>query len=687
MLGATALVLIGIAIRVHNAFSFPVLAGYDGFGHFTYVWFMAETWRVPIPTSGWGFFHPPFYYALMAGLWSALSGVDPITRLRVGIASVAMASLVHTFALWAVLRRRSPGDGLLHLLAGCFLLFLPVQIYAAEFLGNEMLNAVLCTVGFLVLLSQLRCPSYTRCFLLGVVLGLAMLTKFTSIAVVAGALMTLGLRSLHVRPRRLAATHLAITVATLLVTCGWYYARNVERYGTPFVLSRRELIVRLVEDSYPQIRRSPAEYFLFDPLIFRRPTYPRGSSDPADAAGWSQAIRNSVWTGVYANTWFDGFGGWAAPRATGNELARRTGQALLILGLMPTLVVIVGMSSALTHLRRRGWDDLLVVTLLTLTPTVVIFVLATYAVPIAAAVKATYLAPATLAFGVCFAIGLDRLRRWRRWSFRLVGCDLVLVSALSVAVFWHGFLFEDREIRGSWPLMEASTANQTGVVYYAAGDRTVAHEHFVCAADHGLYLGYENLALLAFQDGRPDEALHLLKRALRLQPAQSFGNAGDRALYDRRTRAEYLNLFAVFEYARGSTERARRAAAGALRLDPTLPEAHYDLALATFASVAAQQATGTPTRLRILAREHLDKALELDPAFAEARSLKAAVAATLAPGCVVDSAPAPHWERSAPGARLYPVETGPGAPYAASIGRRRHIGMPDWFQRPFCHSD
>ncbi len=123
MLGATVLVLIGIAIRVHNAFSFPVLAGYDGFGHFTYVWFMAETWRVPIPTSGWGFFHPPFYYALMACLWSALSGVDPITRLRVGIASVAVASLVHTFGLWAVLRRkiRLKGDPrLLRAFGRCF---------------------------------------------------------------------------------------------------------------------------------------------------------------------------------------------------------------------------------------------------------------------------------------------------------------------------------------------------------------------------------------------------------------------------------------------------------------------------------------------------------------------------------------------------------------------------------------
>jgi tetratricopeptide (TPR) repeat protein len=275
----------------------------------------------------------------------------------------------------------------------------------------------------------------------------------------------------------------------------------------------------------------------------------------------------------------------------------------------------------------------------------------------------------TAAFGACFAFGLERIRRWRPRSVALVAGDLALVSLLGVAVFWHGLLFDARAIRGAFPLTEASMANHYGVVYYAGRDRAAAHELFARAAADDLYLGYENLALLAFEDGRPVEALHLLKRALRLQPAQSPGKAADRALYDRITRAEYLNLVAVFEYGRGRVARAARAAAAALELDPTLPEAHYDLALALLEQLGPG-ATGSPARAR--AQQQLDDALAFDPGFAEARALRAIVEGGCGAGRVASAA----WQHSAPGNRRYPVETGVGAPYAASIGRRRHILDP-----------
>ena len=58
-LGAAALFVVGAAIRVHNALTFPLLTSYDGFAHFTYVWYLSTTWRVPLPTAGWTFFQPP----------------------------------------------------------------------------------------------------------------------------------------------------------------------------------------------------------------------------------------------------------------------------------------------------------------------------------------------------------------------------------------------------------------------------------------------------------------------------------------------------------------------------------------------------------------------------------------------------------------------------------------------------
>ena len=668
--GITALLFAGgAAIRIHNAFSFPLLASYDGFAHFTYVWYLAVTRHVPMPTAGWEFFQPPLYYASMATVWTMLASIDPMLRLHVATAIVAGASLVHAAVVWDLARRWAPTKPRLALLGAAFMLFLPVQLYSAGFFGNEGLTAVLCSVAFWLLLAYLRRPNAIRSASTGIVLGLALLTKVTALAVVVGALATVALKSVVGGRLRATAPHLGIMLAAVLAISGWYYLRNVEHYGTPFVMSRRELMLRMVEDALPQARRSAAEYLLFDPVIFRRPMWPRGASD-GDGA-WSRSLRDAVWTGLYANTWFDGFGGWAVPRVTESEPARRAGQALMILGLVPTALVLLGIGSAVVRLGRR-WDDLHAATLLTLVPMLAIFVIGTRTVPIAAAVKATYLLPVTVAFGVSFVLGVERLEVWWPRSWRVVAAALALIAAVALPVFWHGLVFSDRQIRGSFPLIEASMANQDGVVSYAGGDRRAARARFERAAAEGLYLGYENLALLAFDDGHPDDALHLLKRAMRRQPTQSSGRSDDRALYDRLTRAEHLNLVAVFADAAGRPDRARRAAATAVRLDPTLPEAHYDLAVAVLADPPLRGHEASRAAARDRAHGHLYRALALDPAFVEAQVLRS-FASTL-DGCAASALPA--WRRSAPGTRAYPVETGTGAPHAASIGRRRHVDDP-----------
>ncbi len=667
---AAVLLAIGAAVRVHNALTFPLLTSYDGFAHFTYVWYLAATGRVPLPTAGWEFFQPPLYYAGMAVLWDALRNLDPDVRLHVGVGLVAVASLIHAAVVTDVLRRRAPEARLQRLITLAFMLFLPVGVYGAGFLGNEGACAVLCSGGLAALFAHLRRPTALRAAALGFVLGLALLTKITAIAVAVGALATIVAKGLAERRPRPAIGHAAILLAVMVATSGWYYERNVKLYGTPFVMSRRELVLRLIEDSQPQARRALAEYLLFDPLILRRPMWPRGADAPNLPGGWSGAVRDSVWTGLYANTWFDGFGGWTVPHITGNETARHAGQLLLCLGVVPTLLVIVGFLSALVGLVRRGFDDVRAVVVFTLVPMLAIFIVGTRSVPIAAAVKATYLLPASVAFGLAFALGLEWVALRRARVVRFVAVDLALASAIAVGVFWHGLLFSEREIFGSWPLIHASTADQYGVVYYAAGDRAAARAHFERAAADDLYLGYENLALLAFEDERTGEALHLLKRAIRLQPRQSPGQGPDRALYDRITAAEYWNLVSVFEHARGRMVRAEGAAAAAVARDPTLPEAHFDLAVAMLAR-ADRGGGGVPATLA-RARSHLDRAVALDPGFAEAAALRAIVDAVAA-GDRADAATGLVLRRAAPGDRLYPVETGIGAPYAASIGRRRHV--------------
>src|SRR5205085_1406631 len=119
------------AVRLNNALTYPSLRAFDGFGHFTYIWFMADHWRVPPPTSGWSFFHPPMYYWLMASIWRLAESLDPLVRLKIGTALTSTLGLAHGLVIYAVVRRRFPDKPLIALLSATLMLFLPVQVFTA----------------------------------------------------------------------------------------------------------------------------------------------------------------------------------------------------------------------------------------------------------------------------------------------------------------------------------------------------------------------------------------------------------------------------------------------------------------------------------------------------------------------------------------------------------------------------
>ena len=659
---AAAMVVGGTAVRIHNGLTFPLLQGYDAFGHFTYVWYLSTTGRVPLPTSGWSFFHPPLYYALMAIPWTQLTGLDPAMRLRVGTTIVALLGLTHAAVAYVMVRRCVPSDRLAPLLAAALMLFVPVHVYSAAFLGNEGLAAVFCSLAILALLAWLRSPSPPRAIGVGVLLGSAMLTKTSALAVTIAILVAMTVKTIRdgvpARGRQVAAA-----AAIMLAISGWYYARNVAVYGRPFVMSRGEFMVQQVENFQPQARRSLLEYLLFDPGIFRRPTWPRDAPGPD---GTYDALRASVWTGLYANTWFDAAGGIVVPRVNDSEVARRAGQLLLCLGTLPTALTVVGVWSAARRLWRDGWDDVGAPSLLLLATMLTLFVIGTHAVPIPAAVKATYLTPVSVVFAFFFGLGFAHVRRAWPALVPFVALECAAVFAVSLVVFWYGLLFDrDALWRGS-PIIAAALENNAGVIEYAGNDLEAAHERFATAAAAGWHVAYENLAHLALDAGRPDEALHLMKRAMRLQAQQSFGRSDDRRRFVITTQAEYLNLLAVVYDALGRDDRALRAARAAVRTDPMIADAEYDVGLLTLRRALA---SGVPPDRVLLAgaEQHLARACTLDPGFTDAAILLRSARAW-------DGECAPEADSVASaGGRRYPVETGLGLQHAASIARRRHI--------------
>ncbi|MFN2375848.1 MAG: glycosyltransferase family 39 protein [Candidatus Binatia bacterium] len=671
-----ALIVLGVAVRMYNAWAAPVLAGYDSFSHFVYVWYLSETGRVPLPLQGWSFFHPPLYYALMAGFWEGLSAWDPEIRLRAGKVLVAALGCVHAAVAWNLIGRRFPGHRRAQAMGSGFLLLVPVQVYSAGFLGNEGLNAVLGSLSILALLRALDRPTVSRAAVLGLCLGLAMLTKYSAVAVVAAALATIAMRAV-VTGRRAEGARLAlVAAAVLLLVAGPHYARNVAAFGNPFQLTRDAFMTSYVEANQPQAARGWADYLTFDPLIFRRPVWPRGSTPLEDAApyGFGRSVRESVWTGLYANTWFDGFGGWVVPPVVESEVARRSGQVLLTLGLLPTLLMLLGACTALAAVRRKGWDDATMASAMATAAILVLFVHGTRAVPIAAAVKATYLTPVAVVFAYWLAHGLVWLEaKQPRWSAPVDGLCLLL-GAISLVVFCQGLLFDPADLRRSMPRFVDGETTQYGIVQYAGGRREAARRAFQDAAASDYHLAWENLGFLAIDEGREREGLRLLRRAARLQRSQLDGGEIHGEKFLRLALAEYDHSMAVVLHGMGNRQRALARWHRAIMGDPLHAEALWCLALVKLENGLATT-RGEEARREVLgdADRALTNIRAIDPGLAEGWMLAAAVRAAAgdcegARRLLREREALPWWTQ-----RRFPAETGTGAGFSASIGRRRLV--------------
>lgn len=635
-----AAVGIAVLMRLNNGVRYPALHGFDSYGHVTYIWYLLRTGEVPTASEGWSFFHPPLFYVLAASIWKALLWLEPRQVLKVISTTFSLAGLGSAWVSWRIARAAFPDDRVLRFVAPASILFLPVHLYTAPMLGNEGLNTLLCSLALFCLWRWFQAPSAGRAVALGGTLGLALLTKFTSVLYVAVTGVSLLAWALHSRRWRLAAAHLSLVGAVALALSGWFYVRNVQLYGTPFQMSREYFFTRHVENNL-RVERTLGSYIGLDSRIFTDPTYFTGP------------VLESVWTGVYSSTWFDSHGNWFLPVPQSDRWLMRAARLLMVLGLVPTALVFLGIGAGVWRLYRNGWHDTLVVMLGSVVCIGTMFIIYTYDNQIYTSVKASYMLPAVVPLSFWLAVGVQSLGRMFRWLRRLSLAALAAMLLIIVPLFTYQLFFEAHLGSHHW--------NSVAVVDYFAGHRERARQHFQALVEgYDLYLAHENLASIAMDDGDLPRAIAGFHKALARLPKQVWGKPEDTALFVRYTQADYWNSLAILYAAVGWADRAYQAAQTAVDLDPDMSEARYN-----YAALLLQR--GQPAA----ARAELDFAVRLDPGFADAYRLLAA-AQQRAGDCdsAVETlgriAAVRHWPR-----RVFPHATGTGDFHDAAVARRR----------------
>lgn len=171
---------------------------------------------------------PPLYYLLQAPVYAVTGG--NLTALRM-VSALLGAGVV--LAAWAALRALFPERPALALTGAAFVAFLPQHLAILSSVSNDPLAELIVGLTLLVALRYLRGTKRGASpALLGLLVGLALITKTTIYFLAGVALLAVLLRGRRERwPRRTAARHVAAVLVPALILGGAWWLRNLGTYG------------------------------------------------------------------------------------------------------------------------------------------------------------------------------------------------------------------------------------------------------------------------------------------------------------------------------------------------------------------------------------------------------------------------------------------------------------------------
>lgn len=271
----------------------PEYVGFDGPDHLAYVQHVLAHGSLPLANEGAQTYHPPLFYVLSAALLRGLEGLALPARIVLRVipfaAGLVQVVVAHLLAQWLF-----PGDRARAASAVLCAGLLPVNLYMSAYFGNEPLHAALAALSLAVATACLLAPRATapRLVLLGALLGLAILTKVSSLVLVPFVAGFLAAKEWLVDGRRLvpACLRAGLVVGSVAAVCGWFFARNQRRLGQAIIGNWNVPGSTSAWWQHPGFH-TPSYYLSFGPHL-RQPFF---------------AGLESFWDGIYSTFWGDGF--------------------------------------------------------------------------------------------------------------------------------------------------------------------------------------------------------------------------------------------------------------------------------------------------------------------------------------------------------------------------------------------
>jgi 4-amino-4-deoxy-L-arabinose transferase-like glycosyltransferase len=229
---------LGVLVRMSMAWTYDAHWSYDSHWHWLVVEWILEHHRIPTPDDVGQAQHPPLWYLTAAGL-TAL-GVP-----RGGIVWVSIvAGIVRLALLWVGLELYLPRARVARLAALGLAAVLAASVHTDGMIYPEATSGMLLTAAMVLVPLVFRrsgWPRWRMAGCIGLLFGLALLTKISGLVVLGAVGVAAGLELIRSRDGWAARGWRLLCWAWMLVVClgvsGWYFARNVRDYGRPFVTS------------------------------------------------------------------------------------------------------------------------------------------------------------------------------------------------------------------------------------------------------------------------------------------------------------------------------------------------------------------------------------------------------------------------------------------------------------------
>ncbi len=285
----TVLILAYLMLGVIYSFATPVFEASDEIWHYPVVRQIRNNHQLPVQTPGvetdWAQegSQPPLYYALAAGITFWIDDSD-YERVRIrnpfvkaGVpgtpdnvnfiahppgqgpwqgGTVLAVYLIRWFSLlmgagalyfaWRLARTIYPGQESIALLAAAIVAFNPMILFINASVNNDNLLILLATISLWLMAVEIKVGAsgirWERTLLLGLLLGLAALTKVSGLMLLPIAALALTIIAWRTGDWRNWLLRGAALVAMVAAIAGWWYLRNWRLYGDIFGTARMALI-------------------------------------------------------------------------------------------------------------------------------------------------------------------------------------------------------------------------------------------------------------------------------------------------------------------------------------------------------------------------------------------------------------------------------------------------------------